>query len=116
MKPEDKRFLVNYLEGVIEKKQGIRITKEHTAQGISYLKGLAFRKDGSPRQTKSMPFGTRELEVLRTFKYFRLVGLDDVFNGCGEVTHYRFIWLVQGRTDSFKYVQGGGPFDGIKVI
>jgi hypothetical protein len=105
---EEKGYLLNTLDKQIAKKGGIHITEEHTLKGINYLKSIAFKKDGTPRNTKNQPFGIREFETLKSFKYFRLSGLREGHRSYdGRVWSYDPIWKVVGRKNSFKYIQQG---------
>lgn len=111
----EKMQILNAFWLQVDKKGGIKITEEHAAQGLAYLKGLAWTPTGKDRQTKNNPFGFREKSALLSFKEFRLVALSEVHNMMGDVLAYSPVWLVKGRKASFEYVQGGLG-DGIEVI
>ena len=101
---EDKAKLHDVFDGL---KIKIKITPEHTLQGITYLKKVAFNSKGEPRKTKDFPFSQHDLDVIKNFKEFRLVGLDA--NECnGTIWGYNSIWRVYSRTrgEYFDYVQG----------
>lgn len=100
---EEKQKIMDALSG-----RKIRITEEHSNQGINYLKRLAFKTNGEPRRTKNFPFTAHDLETLNNFKEFRLVGLDEIPNNYGEPFGYNSIWRVYSRTrgEYFDYVQG----------
>lgn len=104
---DEKRSILDAFYNQVDKKGGIKITEEHTTQGLNYLNKLAFTSKGQPRRTKEYPFGNREIEALKTFKEFRLVGLDEGYNGMGEMLYYAPIWLVKGKEVSFEYTVHG---------
>ena len=112
---EEKKAIEDAFYSQVEKKGGIKITEDHSTQGLSYLKSLAWTPKGKPRQTKNNPFAFREREALLSFKEFRLVALYDCHNGLGERTHVQPVWRVIGKRASFEYVQGR-LWQGIEVI
>jgi hypothetical protein len=93
------------------------ITKEQTKKGLNYLFKIAFKKDGSLRETKVYPFGVREVEVLRNFSHFKFVGIErqnwnsyfDEYQASSPV--YR---VVSKNGTSFEYV--AGSFGSIEVV
>lgn len=101
---DDKRTILDAMSNA----KPIKITDEHTKQGIEYLLKTAFKSNGQSRNTKDFPFSEHDLNCLRKFKEFRLVGLDEVYNGLGEVMAYQSIWRVYSKTkgDYFDYVCG----------
>jgi hypothetical protein len=102
MSKEEKQTIVDLVNS-----SSIKLTTEHTEQGLNYLKSVAFKSNGSPRNTKDYPFQGTDLEVIQKFKEFRLTGLDEIHNGCGEIMGYRSIWLTKSKNgNSFEYVSG----------
>lgn len=112
---EEKDVIIKAFYAAVEKKGGIKITQEHTDQGLKYLKNIAWTPKGKVRETKNNPFGYRERAILNEFKEFRLTALEGSFNPYyGEDTHYNSVWTVIGKTGRFDYVQKGQW--GIEVI
>jgi hypothetical protein len=102
MSKEEKGSIVELVNS-----SSIKLTPDHTLQGINFLKNAAFKSNGVPRSTKNYPFQGTDLEVLQNFKEFRLTGLDEVYNGMGEVMGYRSIWTTKGKNgNSFEYISG----------
>jgi hypothetical protein len=54
------------------------ITPEQTKKGYDYIYNTCFKKNGELRETKDMPFGVLEANVIRNFKEFRFVGLNSI--------------------------------------
>jgi hypothetical protein len=54
------------------------ITSEQTKKGYDYIYNTCFKKNGELRETRDMPFGNREAEIIKNFKEFRFVGLNDI--------------------------------------
>lgn len=103
---EDKQTILDAFYSQVEKKGGIKITEEHAAQGLAYLKGLAWTPTGKQRNTKNNPFGVRERAILKEFKEFRLVALREEHNMLGEVMSYSQVWKTQSKREAyFEYVQ-----------
>lgn len=114
---DDKQTIIESLNEQIRKKNGIEITPDHSEQGLHYLKGLAFTSKGEQRKTKSMPFQWQDLDVLKNFYEFRLIGLEEVSNSFGETLFYRQIWRTISVNGSyFDYIQGDGQWGEIAVI
>lgn len=105
---EEKQNILNAMETMTNKTLGIKITEEHTQQGINFLKRTAFTSKGIPRNTKDYPFNDHDLNILRNFKEFRLVGFEENTNTySGMVMSYESQWKVKAKNgDSFTYVCG----------
>jgi hypothetical protein len=104
---EEKSVILSSFWNKVNACGGIKITAEHTEQGLNYLKSIAFTSKGLRRNTKDYPFGERELDILRGFKEFALVGLDEQYNGLGNVLGYSPVWQVRSKKTFFEYVQDG---------
>lgn len=112
---EDKNLILDAFYSQVDKKGGIKITEDHAAQGLAYLKSLAWTPTGKERQNKNNPFGSREKSALLSFKEFRLVALREEHNMVGDVMSYSQVWATIGKQARFEYVQGG-LWQGIEVI
>jgi hypothetical protein len=104
LKSEDKQTI---LDAMYDAKP-IKITQEHSNQGIAYLLKTAFKSNGEKRNTKYFPFSAHDLNCLLKFKEFRLVSLDEVIGYGGNVQGYESVWRVYSKTkgDYFDYVCG----------
>jgi len=104
---EKKQSIIDAFQNMQNKTLGIKITPEHTEQGINFLKRTAFRTNGAARNTKDYPFSDHDLGVLRNFKEFRLVGLETFTNVYGNIMSYESEWKVKSKSgDSFTYICG----------
>lgn len=78
------------------------ITADQTTKGINYLMKVAYRLNGEVRQTKDMPFGERELAIIKDFKEFRFIGVHNASQNA-----YRFYLpiyeVVSNSNGSFEY-------------
>lgn len=99
---DDKQAILNMLNG-----KKIKISQAHSEQGINYLKKVAFNSKGEPRRTKDFPFSSHDLQILKNFKEFRLVGLDPIENAY-TLWGYNSIWRVHSKTtgEYFDYTCG----------
>ena len=95
---------------MIMKREELNIASDHSDQGIAYLKSLAFKKDGSIRNTKNYPFTHKQVEILREFKKFTFQG----YMWASEITRDHQVYdeaLVVFRVHS----KSGEYFDYIPV-
>lgn len=90
---------------------GFRITEEQTKQGIDYLNNYCFKSNGETRNKKDMPFNYKQLNIIRTFKRFTFVGLEDIGElrtmGTGHVRSWFMpVYRVHGKGGHFDYTCG----------
>lgn len=95
--------------------KSFNITEEQTNKGIQFLCNKAFKKDGSLRETKDFPFGSREIEVLRDFSHFKFVGVHYECGWDGSYQNTSPIYSVVSKSgQSFDYI--AGAFGSIEVV
>lgn len=91
-----------------------RLTPEQTSKGIAYLRNVAFKKNGQPRNTRSMPFGYRERDIILNFKRFEFLGYVSQNDFCH--TLYAPIYRVHSTTGGIYFDYVAGTMGDIEVI
>ena len=90
-------------------KEEYSITKEQTIKGIEYLRNTVFKKNGKFRNTKNMPFGEREIDVIKDFKEFKFVGLSSVSQ---YTLYYIPVYrVIDNQGNSFEYTTDMGRME-----
>lgn len=105
LQPNEKTYLLDSFYHHMPTK-GYELTAQQKQKGFDYLSKVAFRKDGSPRETANYPFGEFEQQVLKTYTTFYFTGLEDVTeNQYGP--HYLPVYKCVGKKgNAFSYVSG----------
>lgn len=107
------------LRELVECKDARPITRELTKVGLEWLRRIGFKKNGEPRQSKSQPFGDRELDIIRNFARFAWVGIyntQEHFGNYNGAKSYTPIWRVYAKDGtSFDYAVAGG-YGGFDVV
>jgi hypothetical protein len=77
-----REFMIDWYERFNFANKEYSITKEHSNQGIQYLRNYCFKKSGETR--KSCQLGWHAQEVVKNFKCFKFVGYYTEYNGFGD--------------------------------
>ena len=89
-------------------KQEYSITQEQTIKGIEYLRNTVFKKNGKFRNTKNMPFGEREIDIIKDFKEFKFVALYPIGYAAYYLPVYR---VIDNQGNSFEYTTDMGRME-----
>lgn len=91
------------------------ITKEHSAQGLDWLRRTAFKLNGEPRLR--CPFGEREQRIIKTFRRFAWVGLIDIGQPLRLGRPFRPVWRAFGAGGQYfdYYVVEVGGYRGVEI-
>lgn len=93
---------------------GYNITPEQTQKGINYIKNVAFKKSGEPRNSKQNVFGQFEQRVIKNFYCFKFVGLCNIANN--GYAFYVPIYRVLAHDGSwFEYTTNMGRMEVVNV-
>lgn len=88
-------FMINWKDRFNARDSEYKITKEHSDQGINYLRNYCFTTKGAVR--KSCNLGWSEQEIIKNFKRFAFVGYHTEYNNYG----YPFYHIIYRCYDKF---------------
>lgn len=93
--------------------RGYKITQEQSIRGIAWLLKYTFKKNGEIRAAKNMSFGHRECEILKKFKNFTFIGVQN--QSSNNYAFYLPVYKVVSKNkSSFEYTTNMGLIEALK--
>jgi hypothetical protein len=81
-----------------------KLTREHSKQGIDYLRAFCFKKDGSIRAQATKQFSQKQINIIKNFKSFLFVGFYED-NSNAYSTYSLPIWrTIDKQGNHFDYI------------